>query len=125
MASTLMASIGFGDPPSVGAAELMTRVRRHSQHQVRSHLSPSMRRSPLRSLAMPLMMTLVLGAPRFIHGTSNETGGWTGYYETSGTASNPSVSERTPVHPPSSPADEPDDPYEDGASDSPDSLISP
>ena len=74
---------------------------------------------------MPLMMTLVLGVPRFIHGTSDETGEWIGDYETTSTPSNASVSERTPVHPPSSPADEQDDPYEDGASDSPDSLISP
>ena len=80
-----------------------------------------MGRSPLRSLAMPLMMTLVLGVPRFIHGPSDEIGD----YETTSTPSNASVSERTPVHPPSSPADEQDDPYEDGASDSPDSLISP
>ena len=32
-----------------------------------------MPRSPFRPLAMPLMMTLVLGVPRFVHETSDET----------------------------------------------------
>ena len=84
--------------------------------------------SPLRSLAMPLMMTLVLGVPRLVHETSGETGGWTGDYETSSTAPNPSErvpSDATPDHARGLPAADQDDPYEDGASDSPDSLISP
>ena len=87
-----------------------------------------MPRSPLRSLAMPLMMTLVLGVPRLVHETSGETGGWTGDYETSSTAPNPSEQfplDATPDHGRSLPAADQDDPYEDGASGRPDSLISP
>ena len=84
-----------------------------------------MPRSSLRPLVMPLMMTLVLGVPRFVHDTTDETG--TGDYETSST--NPSEqfpSKATRDHGGSSlPAAEQDDPYEDGASERPDSLISP
>jgi hypothetical protein len=84
--------------------------------------------SPLRSLVIPLAITLVLGVPRFVRETSGEIGGWTGDYETSSTAPNPSEqfpSEATPDHARSLPAAEQDDPHEDGASDRPDSQISP
>ena len=67
--------------------------------------------------AIVILLALVLGVPRFIHGTSDETGGWTEDYETSSTASGP-LSLRT--HTDSLPG-----PYEDGASESPDSLIGP
>ena len=48
--------------------------------------------SRFRRLAIPLMMTLVLGMPRFVH--ENSDGGWSGDYETSSTA--PNLSERVP-----------------------------
>ena len=85
-----------------------------------------MLRSPFRRLAIPLMMTLVLGMPRFVH--ENSDGGWSGDYETSSTA--PNLSERVPSDAPPDhagglPAADQDDPYEDGASDRPDSRISP
>jgi len=58
-----------------------------------------MLRSPFRRLAIQLMMTLVLGMPRFVH--ENSDGGWSGDYETSSTSPNPSEqfpSEATPDH---------------------------
>jgi hypothetical protein len=67
------------------------------------------------------MMTLVFDVPRYVQGTSDETGEQAGDYETSSTAPNPS--DKVPSE--AIPAAEQDDHDENGNLGSTDSLISP